>query len=93
MVDRDFRVSYAFQAYTALIKFIHAVKNTSLLVTIGEEGEEDLLPTLKIWDLAKVESDGFPELVRVIKLPKRISVRNLCSWQPNYHFDFAPLSM
>jgi hypothetical protein len=74
-VERDLKVSFAFPAFSQTVNFIHVVKERNLLVTIGEESEEALVPTLKIWDLNKIERDGEPELLSVIKLSKTFPVR------------------
>lgn len=74
-VERDFRVSFAFPAFSQTVSFLHVVKERNVLVTIGEESEEALVPTLKLWDLAKIEREGEPELLSVIKLSKAFPVR------------------
>jgi hypothetical protein len=85
IVERDFKVSYAFQAYTRVVRYVNIVKQRNMLVTIGEEDEEQLMPTLKIWDLSKIESDGYPDLLRVIKLSKTHQVLIIYTLTPLFH--------
>jgi len=52
---------------------IEQVKQKNILVTVGED-EEAISPTVKIWNLDKIDADGFPDLVRVIKMPNPVPV-------------------
>lgn len=88
-MERDFRISFAFPAFSQTVSFIHVVKERNLLVTIGEESEEALVPTLKIWDLTQIDRDGEPELLSVIKLSKMFPV---CPSFVSIFFSFCSIS-
>jgi hypothetical protein len=55
---------------------IEQVKQKNILVTVGED-EEAISPTVKIWNLDKIDADGFPDLVRVIKMPNPVPVSKI----------------
>jgi hypothetical protein len=77
-VERDFKISYSFQAYIRTVTLIEQVKQKNILVTVGED-EEAISPTVKIWNLDKIDADGFPDLVRVIKMPNPVPVTVLAA--------------
>lgn len=78
LVDRDFNVYRSFQAYARFILEIEQVRLRNILVTIGNDEKDILLPTIKMWNLDKFDPEsGSPELVRTIILPQDVMPKSL----------------
>lgn len=59
----------SFQAYERSVSLVQQVKQINYLVTIGDD-EETVAPTIKIWNLDKLDKNGNPICVKMTKLMK-----------------------
>ncbi|CAL9074126.1 unnamed protein product [Musa acuminata var. zebrina] len=75
LLDRGFKLSYAFQAHAASVLFIQQLKQRNFLITVGEDEQTtpQLSPIcLKVFDLDKMQPEGSsttsPMCVQILRI-------------------------
>ncbi|URD94949.1 vacuolar protein sorting-associated protein 11 [Musa troglodytarum] len=75
LLDRGFKLSYAFQAHAASVLFIQQLKQRNFLITVGEDEQTSpqLSPIcLKVFDLDKMQPEGSsttsPMCVQILRI-------------------------
>lgn len=79
LVNRTFEV-VTFRAYETSLTLAQQVQHSTFLFTIGED-EPGCNPTIKVWNLAKKDKQGFPTCVRISRaIPsyRAVPVSSLC---------------
>lgn len=79
LVSRTFDV-LTFRAYETTLSLAQQVQHSTFLFTIGED-EPGCNPTIKVWNLAKKDKQGFPTCVRISRaIPsyRAVPVSSLC---------------
>ncbi|XP_051174547.1 vacuolar protein sorting-associated protein 11 homolog [Leptopilina boulardi] len=79
LVNRSFEI-LTFRAYETTLSLAQQVQHSTFLFTIGED-EPGCNPTIKVWNLAKKDKQGFPTCVRISRaIPsyRAVPVSSLC---------------
>ncbi|XP_045478377.1 vacuolar protein sorting-associated protein 11 homolog [Harmonia axyridis] len=79
LVNRSWNI-HTFRAYEFSTDFLYQLRNSTLLVTIGQD-EPGVNPLIKIWDTSRLDKNGFPHCFRVSRaLPgnRPVQVSALC---------------
>jgi len=67
LVERDFKSIVSFKAFQRTVTHVQQLKQSNLIVSIGED-DEFLSPTIKIWNMDKLDKSDNPLLIRSIKI-------------------------
>lgn len=69
VVDREFKVT-SFRAFTRTVTAMCQLRQRNLLVSVGEEDDSTITPTLKIWNFDRVDENGEPQLLKTFRMSK-----------------------
>jgi hypothetical protein len=68
IVERDFVSVSSFQAYERSVTLVQQLKDSPIVISVGDDEEGSIAPVLKIWNWEKQDKTGAPLCLKQLKL-------------------------